>query len=547
VLWREDRKYRARGLEKNTSLEVLKVNVLVSRKDTFHADTFDIEQDRGRAAFIKRAAEELGVREDVIRKDVGRLFLALEQHQAEAVRKALEPQKPEALMTEGERAEALALLKDPDLTGRILADFERAGLVGEETNKLVGYLAAVSRRLESPLAVVVQSSSASGKSSLMDAVLDLVPEEERIRYSAMTGQSLYYMGQTDLKHKILAIAEEEGAHRASYALKLLQSEGALSIAATGKDAATGKLVTHEYRVEGPVMLFLTTTAADIDEELLNRCLVLAVNEDRAQTQAIHRMQRERETLEGVMRREERRRILRLHRNAQRLIEPLTVVNPYAPDLAFPDAMMRHRRDQVKYLTLIRAIALPHQHQRPRRTAACGDGTLAYIEATLDDIALANRLVEEVLGRSLDELQPQTRRLLGLLDEAVKRETTEHRVERADYRFSRKHVRAWTSWTDSTLKRHLARLEDMEYLVAHRGGRGQSFVYELAYEPGPDPSKPRLPGLIHVYDLEKSGVNEKKSAPSPGQVRGVSGGSPRPETCAGIGPNGVFGPNREKRI
>ena len=89
------------------------------------------------------------------------------------------------------------------------------------------------------------------------------------------------MGETDLKHRILAIAEEEGAERATYALKLLQSEGELTIASTGKDPATGRLVTHEYRVEGPVMIFLTTTAIDIDEELLNRCIVLTVDEDRA--------------------------------------------------------------------------------------------------------------------------------------------------------------------------------------------------------------------------------------------------------------------------
>ena len=77
------------------------------------------------------------------------------------------------------------------------------------------------------LALLIQSTSAAGKSSLLDAVLRFVPEEDRVVYSAMTGQSLFYMGETNLKHKLLAIAEEEGAHRASYALKLLQSEGEL--------------------------------------------------------------------------------------------------------------------------------------------------------------------------------------------------------------------------------------------------------------------------------------------------------------------------------
>ena len=105
----------------------------------------------------------------------------------------------------------MELLKDPRLMERILEDFARCGVVGEETNKKVAYLAAVSRQLDAPLAVIVQSSSAAGKSSLMEAVLAFVPEEQRVQYSAMTGQSLFYMGETDLKHKVLAIVEEEGA------------------------------------------------------------------------------------------------------------------------------------------------------------------------------------------------------------------------------------------------------------------------------------------------------------------------------------------------
>ena len=325
---RGDRRYRIRGLAKNLSPEVMKVNVLVSRQHEFHVDTLDLQTDRQRAAFIKRAAEELGMQEDVIRKDMGQVFLALERLQSEQIRKALEPTKTEVELSDEDRTEALALLKAPKLLDRILEDFDKCGLVGEQTNKLIGYLAAVSRHLESPLAVLVQSSSAAGKSSLMDAVLAFVPEEERIQFSAMTEQSLYYMGEMDLKHKVLAIVEEEGASRAAYALKLLQSEGILSIASTGKDPATGRLVTHQYRVEGPVMMFLTTTAIDIDEELLNRCLVLSVNEDREQTQAIHKLQREQQTLAGLIRRQERRDIIRRHQNAQRLLKPLFVVNPF---------------------------------------------------------------------------------------------------------------------------------------------------------------------------------------------------------------------------
>ena len=519
-----DRRYRVRGLEKNTTAEITKVNLLASRGESFHTDTVNLQVAQQRAAFARLAAIELGVKDDVVRHDLGKVFLKCEELQDEQIRKAVEAKRPEILIGAADRAAALELLRDPQLTGRIVRDFARCGVVGEESNKLIGYLATVSRHLEAPLAVVIQSSSAAGKSSLMDAVLRFVPKEESIQFSAMTGQSLYYMGETDLKHKVLAIVEEEAASRAAYALKLLQSEGALSIASTGKDASTGKLVTHEYRVEGPVAIFLTTTAIEIDEELLNRCLVLTVDEDREQTRAIHRAQREQQTLEGLMKRQERDDIIRLHQNAQRLLRPLAVVNPRANELTFPDSLTRTRRDHMKYLTLIRVSALLHQYQRPVRTAVANGKTIEYIEVTDEDLALANRLVKEVLGRSLDELQAQTRRLLLLIDEAVSGECGRLKMERSDFRFSRRDVRAWCLWGDTVLKKHLGRLEDMEYLLAHRGGRGQSFVYELVFTRSEDPSKPQFPGLIDVYDGKKSWGEENKSPSGRPHIAGVSRGS-----------------------
>ncbi len=372
--------------------------------------------------------------------------------------------------------------------------------MGEETNKLVGYLAAVSRKLEEPLAVILQSSSAAGKSSLMEAILAFMPEEDRVKYSAMTGQSLFYMGETDLKHKVLAIVEEHGAEKATYALKLLQSEGELTIASTGKDPATGRLVTQEYRVEGPVMIFLTTAAIEVDEELLNRCLVLTVDEDREQTRAIHRLQREKQTLEGLLARQAQPALLKVHRDAQRLLKPLLVANPYARHLTFLDDRTRTRRDHVKYLTLIRAIALLHQYQRPVKTAEHRGQAVPYIEVTLDDIATANRLAHQVLGRSLDELPPQTRRLLLALDRMVGERCQAEAVARKDYRFSRRQVREYTSWSHTQVHVHLERLVELEYVLVHRGRQGQSFEYELLYDGRGKDGRPFLTGLINVEAL-----------------------------------------------
>ena len=235
---------------------------------------------------------------------LGHVLIELERRQEEQIQEALKPKELTLSMSEAERDEALDLLRDPQLLERVARDIGRCGVVGEEVNKMVGYLAATSRKLEAPLGVVIQSSSAAGKTSLMDGVLSLMPEEHVVQFSAMTGQSLFYMGESDPKHKVLAVVEERGAERASYALKLLQSEGELTIASTGKDPVTGKLVTMSYRVEGPVTLILTTTAIEIDEELLNRCIVLTVDEGREQTRAIHELQRTAQTLDGLLARQD---------------------------------------------------------------------------------------------------------------------------------------------------------------------------------------------------------------------------------------------------
>jgi hypothetical protein len=557
-----EREYRIRGLQKNLSAELLRVNIRVMATNArgemgLHVDTLDLNVSRPRMAFIKQAAEELGVKEEIVRRDVGKVLFKLEELRDEQIKEALAPKEKAVTLTDDERAEALKLLRDPRLLERIVADFALCGVVGEETNKLVGYLGVVSRHLEAPLAVIVQSSSAAGKSSLMDAVLAFVPEEQRVQYSAMTGQSLFYMGETDLQHKVLAIVEEAGAQRASYALKLLQSEGELTIASTGKDPVSGRHITHEYRVKGPVMIFLTTTAIDIDEELLNRCLVLTVNEEQAQTQAIHRVQREAQTIEGLLRRRDRDDLLRLHRNAQRLLKPVSVVNPYAPGLTFLDGQTRTRRDHMKYLTLIRSIALLHQHQRPRKTVEHNGKPFEYIEVALHDIAVANRLTAEVLGRTLDELPPQTRRLLLLVNAMVAAECKRQKIERADFRFSRRDVRAVTGWGDTQLRLHLGRLEELEYLLAHRGGRGQSFVYELAFAIEGDGNRPVMAGLIDVeklggykYDVNFAGVNaenaglESENAGSKrGQNGGVAGGSRGASSPISIGVRGRFSENR----
>lgn len=528
VMQMGQRQYRVGGLEKNNSLDVLKVTVrlLVLRsfgeggkhsenpstplgECLFHLDSFDMARDVDRRRFIERAAEETKLERELVKRDLGKLLLALEQAQTNRINTALKTgqSEPAPDLTDAERREALEFLQSPDLIEKIGVAFDACGLVGEDSNRLAAYLACTSRKLERPLAVIVQSTSAAGKSMLMESVVRMFPEEERIKYSAMTGQSLYYLGATNLRHKILAIVEEEGAEKASYALKLLQSEGELTIASTGKDPTTGRMETQEYHVEGPVMIFLTTTAVEIDEELLNRCLILTVDESRAQTERIHKLQRQARTLDGLKLRNRQPKLLTLLRNAQRLIEPVAIMNPYAGALTFPAELTRTRRDHEKYLTLMDAITLLHQHQRPRETNTEGE-RFDFVRVTLDDIALANRLAPELLGRSLDELPPQTRRLLMQIKAFVRARMKEQEVEQSCALFSRRELRQLSGWSEFQVRIHLVKLETLEYVSRRWGRQGQSCAYELLT----DVNEPDNVWHIGLLDVDK--LRRKKPAVMP---------------------------------
>jgi hypothetical protein len=194
---------------------------------------------------------------------------------------------------------------------------------------------------------------------------------------------------------------------------------------------------------------------------------------------------------------------RLHQNAQRLLKPIEVLNPYAKWLTFPDQTTRLRRDHEKYLTLIDTIAFLHQHQRVMRRVQRGPEQIEYVEVTLDDIALANALAHEVLGRSLDELPPQTRRLLKLIDRFVVEQCAAQQIRRAQHRFSRRGLREAIGWGDTQLRVHLERLVELEYVLPWREGPGGKFVYELVYEIGTEDTQVRFPGLIDVAALQSA--------------------------------------------
>ena len=480
-----ERAWRVRGLDTNTSFDALKVNLRLQYRAKFHLNTFDLYNARHRAEFVSQSVEVTGAAKADLEADLAALITQLEEHhQARLVQKMAKVTQPAlAAISPQEEAEALAVLRNPRLLDVILQDLHRCGMVGEDTNLAVAWLATLSRKLEKPLGVCVMSRSAAGKSTLLEAAARLVPDEDKHQYTALTPQALFHMPENELRHKALFLAEDVGAEGASYSLKTIQSDGELVIACTMKDEDSGQMVTKTKVVHGPVALFLTSTSRSIDDELLNRLLVLTIDESGEQTDRIHTAQRHAQTLQGIIERRARPRLRQLHQNIQRLIRPLMIQNPFQDELAFGDRKLRSRRDHQKYLDLINVMALAHQYQRPVKSAQDIDGgVFQYIEVTRDDIARVDGLMREILDNTTDEMTPASRRMLATLEGWAAELPLSNGTQR---RWTRREIRERTGWSDTQVRLVLAQLVEYEYLaqIGH-GGRGNLVHYRLTDDPKP---------------------------------------------------------------
>jgi hypothetical protein len=487
------RRYELRAIERPNAARLRATVKALGEPGRFHIDTVDFYLSRSRRVFVSEAARLFKEVADVVEMDVNRL---IGQVEAYVEKQLAESQSQVVLVSETEKAEALKLGRHPDLAGEILRDMEKLGVVREESNKLIGYLAMTSRKMPDPLALLTLSGSGAGKSLLQDTVLSLCPDEDLIKLTSLTDRALFYKGEDSLRHKVLAVEELAGAEGADYAIRNLISAKKLVIESTIKNPLTGKLETQVNIVNGPTAIFQTTTNPRTDAETRSRFVIVSVDESPEQTRAILLAQRQSHTREGWKQRLTREAVLKRHQAFQRLLKPLKVINPFEPLLTYPDEALLVRRDQPKYLNLILAVTFLYQLQRPvHHDAELGD----YIETTLDDIAIANDLAHELFGHSLDDLSRPGRELLEQTYRYVQQQSGAKK--KGDVAFTRRELREAFKWGDTRLRTHLDELAEMEYIVPLSGRFGQRYLYRLAYEPGQREGK-FLAGLKSVEQLRQ---------------------------------------------
>jgi hypothetical protein len=487
--------YRITGLTPY-NLERLRITLKASPPDaaaTFHIDTIDLYNCRAREMFAESCAKYLKAQQPAVMAELSLLIAALEAERIAMREKGSAAAVPS--MTEDEKKEALETLKSKDLLKRIVGDFDALGFIGEKHNKLLGYIAAVSRLQPDPLALLILSRSGAGKTSLQDAVCKFVPPESAIQYTRMTGQSLFYRDQNALKNKVLAIEEEEGMQDAMYSIKTLISSQKLSIAATRTDAKTGKFSVDEYTVTGPVVVIVSTTNPDaLDDETKQRFLTLTIDESPEQTKSILLAQRTKNSHTWYQMTADESGITKLHHNMQRLLKPLTVTFPDELKITWPFSRLQMRREQQKFLSLVKALALLHQNQRKTGTMKRLDGSkMEFVQATQKDVDIALELGRLVFARNVDDVSPTARTLLAAIVKLVQEKYDDMKaldskrdLLLSEIPFTRKELRERIGWSETQVRRNIDQLVELGYVGRVNGRQGSTFRYLLIDDGSADP-------------------------------------------------------------
>ena len=393
--------------------------------------------------------------------------------QVEATSKVETEDRDGTLMTDEEKEKALAYLKDKKLLPNIEEDLTKVGIIGEDINKVMLYLAALSRKFKRPISIIIFAKSSTGKSYLAIKIGLLTPPEDRLILSSASTRSLDYIEENAIKHKYFLIQEIQGAEEILPTIRILQSEGILERLVTIIDPVTNRPKAISDRKECPACVVMTTTKDYINNENSTRIFELYADESVEQTQRVVDFNFQKETLEWKLKQKEIEEIFKLHHNIQRLLKSLEVVIPYAKHLTFPHKATRNRRDSERFLSLIKVIAFLRQYQKEVKKK----GGIEYIEADLPDYAYGYEIGIKVLANTLDDISERARKVLEVcchLDNSI-----------YGKHFTLKDIQNKAKELDvdlsniSDLRKQVKSLVYFEYLEQVEGGQGKTGKYKTS--------------------------------------------------------------------
>lgn len=425
----------------------------------------DLYNDTQLEKFIRKIAERLEVGTGVTGVTGGtlaELTQALENYRLEKIKEQHHPSVSSKPLTEKEKQTAIENLKHGSLLAQTIDDLAASGIQGEAENALLLLLAMTSRKMPDPISVVCLARSGTGKSYLMERVALCLPDEDKKEHTQFTSNAFYYYKKEEIRNKVFLIEDLEGAMDVLFPIRELQSKKRISKTITQK-GRDGKLQTTTLIVEGPVCIIACTTKESIYEDNANRSILIYLNDSMAQDEKVMDYQkRHRAGLVDIYREQQVQQKLQ---QMQKALEPVRVINPFAPLIDLPENFPKKRRALPILLNVIEAITFYHQYQR-EQTADKVTGEV-QIETQPIDIENGFKYLKNVLFRRSDELSGAVRDFYEKLKGVIEKNGLEQ--------FRVSDIRGHIKLTPRSIQQYLKVL--LEYGYLHITGGKQRLGYE----------------------------------------------------------------------
>ena len=426
----------------------------------------DLYEDKQVEKISRDAGEKLDLRSDLVEQELNYLTDLLDKYREESLNTNDQEQNTQTVhVPTAERERCVAFGRKTKLIPRINELIGKSGIVGEEKSRIVLFVIASAYKMNETLHVLIQGSSGSGKSHLMEAILSLMPPEDVIYFTRVTESSMYNYGSYELQGKILAYEDWDGLEeKAEYAVRELISKGKITSSTSGKDEQSGTIKSHRHTVYGPVTTFACTTHGKIYEDNMNRVFVIAVDETKEQTSRVINYQNDMDA--GIINKQEIREVRSFLQNFMRILKPYEVINPYANKINLPPEADNLRRLNRLFKAFVKQITVLHQYQRSR--ASTGE-----LITEKEDIAIAIDIMFDSIVLKVDELDGSLRlfyeKLKGYIDKKGK-----------DYEFTQREIRHEFNLSQSQVQRYIDALTGLEYLTKTYVSQRNTHHYKISY-------------------------------------------------------------------
>lgn len=426
---------------------------------TLKLDLYEYKQVESTCKII---AEKLGLQKDKVEADLMRLTSLLEFYREKEIHSNKGNNQKTVSVPTATATQCITFLKAEKLIKRINELIGKAGIIGEETNRILLFVIASSFKMNDTLHGLIQGSSGSGKTRLLKVISYMMPDEDVKRYTRVTDNSFYNQDEYFFVNKLICFEDLDGLKEdAQLAVRELQSNDILRTSTSVKDGS-GKIGGAERTVRGPIASLSCTTKGEIYEDNVSRSFLIAVDESKEQTQKI--IQYQNELSAGLIDKTEQKKISEFLQNCIRLLKPYEVINPYANKIKLPEEAHKIRRLNELYQSFIKQVTLLNQYQRKQDK----QGRLITEK---EDLQIACDVLFESILLKVDELDGSLRQFFERLKSQLKDKEQE---------FTQREIRQGLNISKAQCSRFFNLLQEMEYITSKYSGNQRKVCYKVDY-------------------------------------------------------------------